>query len=77
MTLGTLLTTAHTTGAPAGITLGTLPTHGMTRGTAIHTGDGDTVGTTADGTPTMHGTVRTMAITAHITATQDTDAVDM
>ena len=52
MTLGTLLTTAHTTGAPAGITLGTLPTHGMTRGTAIHTGDGATDGT--DHTTTGH-----------------------
>lgn len=62
MTLGTLLTTAHTTGAPAGITLGTLPTHGMTRGTAIHTGDGAT-----------DGTDHTIAITDHTTTGHITD----
>lgn len=62
MTLGTLLTTAHTTGAPAGITLGTLHTHGMTRGTAIHTGDGAT-----------DGTDHTIAITDHTTTGHITD----
>lgn len=62
MTLGTLLTTAHTTGAPAGITLGTLHTHGMTHGTAIHTGDGAT-----------DGTDHTIAITDHTTTGHITD----
>ena len=62
MTLGTLLTTAHTTGAPAGITLGTLRTHGMTRGTAARTGDGAT-----------DGTDHTIAITDHTTTGHITD----
>lgn len=62
MTLGTLLTTVHTTGAPAGITLGTLHTHGMTRGTAARTGDGAT-----------DGTDHTIAITDHTTTGHITD----
>ncbi len=62
MTLGTLLTTAHTTGAPAGITLGTLHTHGMTHGIAARTGDGAT-----------DGTDHTIAITDHTTTGHITD----
>lgn len=62
MTHGILRITAHTTGAPAGITLGTLHTHGMTHGTALHTGDGAT-----------DGTDHTIAITDHTTTGHITD----
>lgn len=62
MTHGILHITTHTTGAPAGITLGTLHTHGMTHGTALHTGDGDT-----------DGTDHTIAITDHTTTGHITD----
>lgn len=62
MTHGILRITAHTTGAPVGITLGTLHTHGMTHGTALHTGDGDT-----------DGTDHTIAITDHTTTGHITD----
>ena len=62
MTHGILHITTHTTGAPAGITLGTLHTHGMTHGTALHTGDGAT-----------DGTDHTIAITDHTTTGHITD----
>lgn len=70
MTLGTLLTTAHTTGAPAGTTHGTLPTHGMTRGIAARTGDGATDGTD-------HTIAITDHTTGHITDVPHTEEADI